>query len=86
MIEQVIVEGQEQGLFRKDLLPSVLARGLFGAVDELALAWLLSKKREFQSTQTSERTRSVHGCELLDKEMLSNFLHNGLNLQCLILH
>jgi TetR/AcrR family fatty acid metabolism transcriptional regulator len=38
-----IEEGQRQGVLRADLDPPLVARALFGALDELALAWLLRR-------------------------------------------
>jgi TetR/AcrR family fatty acid metabolism transcriptional regulator len=41
----LIVEGQESGDFRADLTPRTVARAMFGAMDELALAWVMSKRK-----------------------------------------
>ncbi|HAA54620.1 MAG TPA: TetR family transcriptional regulator [Myxococcales bacterium] len=53
LIEEILVEGIEQKLFRSDLNPEVLSRAVFGAVDELTLAWLLSSRREDTSLEQS---------------------------------
>lgn len=39
----VVDEGQEQGVFRKDLHPRVVARALFGALDGILLTWALGE-------------------------------------------
>jgi TetR/AcrR family fatty acid metabolism transcriptional regulator len=41
LIAGAIVEGQRQGELRADIDPYVMARALFGALDEIALAWLV---------------------------------------------
>lgn len=41
VIATVIHEGQQQGVFRKDLNPRILARALWGGLDGLALTWAL---------------------------------------------
>jgi len=41
VIAGVIRKGQEQGAFRKDLNPRVVARSLFGALDAILLTWAL---------------------------------------------
>lgn len=45
IIRKSIAEGQEQGLFRKDLNPVVCSKILFGALDEMVTNWILSKKK-----------------------------------------
>lgn len=44
IIRQTIVEGQKQGVFRADLKPTVCAKILYGALDEMVTNWILSKK------------------------------------------
>lgn len=39
----VVEEGQRQGSIRPDLPPPVVARALFGALDELALMWVAGR-------------------------------------------
>ncbi len=45
LIRATIEEGQRAGLFRSDLNPKVVAKVLFGALDEMATNWILSKRR-----------------------------------------
>ena len=44
IIRQTIVEGQEQGVFRKDLSATVCSKIFYGALDEMVTNWILSKK------------------------------------------
>ncbi len=44
-IAEVVEEGQREGLIRPGVTPAVFKRMLFGALDELALQWVLSKRR-----------------------------------------
>ena len=44
-IRTAIEEGQAAGLFRSGLNPTVLAKILFGALDEMATNWILSPRR-----------------------------------------
>jgi TetR/AcrR family fatty acid metabolism transcriptional regulator len=41
VIAGVIAEGQREGVVREDVSPRVVARGLWGALDGLALTWAL---------------------------------------------
>jgi TetR/AcrR family fatty acid metabolism transcriptional regulator len=43
VIAGVIRDGQEDGAFRKDLNPRVVARSLFGALDAILLTWALGE-------------------------------------------
>ncbi|MBI2982000.1 MAG: TetR/AcrR family transcriptional regulator [Deltaproteobacteria bacterium] len=47
LVEGILIEGQKQGLFREDLNTHLARRALFGAVDEIALDWLLMKKKRY---------------------------------------
>jgi TetR/AcrR family fatty acid metabolism transcriptional regulator len=44
-IAEMIEQGQREGLIHKEVSPAIFKRMLFGALDELALQWVLSKKR-----------------------------------------
>jgi TetR/AcrR family fatty acid metabolism transcriptional regulator len=45
LIRAAIVDGQRDGVFRADLNPTAAAKMLFGALDEMATTWILSKRR-----------------------------------------
>jgi len=44
LIGEIIEEGQQQGVFRKDLYLSAVKRAFFGALDETVTSWLLAGK------------------------------------------
>ncbi len=45
VIIDVLLQGQELGEFRKDYSARTVARAIFGALDELALSWVMSTSR-----------------------------------------
>ena len=45
LIRAAIEEGQRAGVFRRELNANVAAKVLFGALDEMATNWILSKRR-----------------------------------------
>ncbi|HEY0172159.1 MAG TPA: TetR/AcrR family transcriptional regulator [Pyrinomonadaceae bacterium] len=45
LIREVFEEGQTAGVFRKELKAKLVAKVLFGALDEMATNWILSKRR-----------------------------------------
>ena len=44
LIGEIIEEGQQQGLFRKDLYLGAVKKAFFGAIDETVTSWLLAGK------------------------------------------
>jgi TetR/AcrR family fatty acid metabolism transcriptional regulator len=45
LIRAVIEEGQQAGVFRQDLNTTIVAKVLFGALDEMVTNWVLSRKK-----------------------------------------
>jgi TetR/AcrR family fatty acid metabolism transcriptional regulator len=45
LIRAAIADGQRDGVFRADIRPTVAAKALFGALDEMATNWILSRRR-----------------------------------------
>jgi TetR/AcrR family fatty acid metabolism transcriptional regulator len=48
LLENIIVEGQEKGVFNGNVNVGMVKRAIFGAVDELALEWVLTKKKRYE--------------------------------------
>jgi TetR/AcrR family transcriptional regulator, fatty acid metabolism regulator protein len=44
MLRRTFEEGQRAGVFRKNLNPKLVAKILFGALDEMATNWIISKR------------------------------------------
>jgi TetR/AcrR family fatty acid metabolism transcriptional regulator len=47
LISDVIRDGQEQGVFRKDIIPEIAKRAFFGALDEMSRFWVLSSHKKY---------------------------------------
>ena len=45
LIRETFEEGQRAGVFRRELNPKVVAKVFFGALDEMATNWILSRRR-----------------------------------------
>jgi TetR/AcrR family fatty acid metabolism transcriptional regulator len=45
IIRDVIAEGQAQGAFRRSINPTLAAKLFFGAIDEMATNWILSRRK-----------------------------------------
>lgn len=55
VVRAILEEGQAKGVFRKDLEPRILRRAIFGAVDEMALEWLLMTKKKYSLELCTEQ-------------------------------
>lgn len=53
VISDILEEGKRQGVLRPDLNVSVARRAIFGALDELSLTYILSKKPKYHPTVTA---------------------------------
>src|SRR5215470_17494014 len=45
LIRNAIADAQRQSIFRADVNPTIAAKALFGALDEMATNWILSRRR-----------------------------------------
>jgi TetR/AcrR family fatty acid metabolism transcriptional regulator len=47
LIDDIIKEGQEQGVFKKEIIPGIAKRAFFGALDEMSRFWVLSSHKKY---------------------------------------
>ncbi|MFQ6115009.1 MAG: TetR/AcrR family transcriptional regulator, partial [bacterium] len=59
LIGNLIEEGQEQGLIRKDIHPGLAKRVLFGALDEIATHWVLLKDGKYDLEQSANQIAEI---------------------------
>lgn len=60
IFEKLVVEGQEQGALRADINPFLVKWAFFGALDELSMQWVLSRKRDrFNLDQAADQVVDV---------------------------
>lgn len=57
IIAEIIEQGQQQDIFRKDILSNILKRTIFGALDEVSRVWNLSLETHYSVEET--------GCQLI---------------------
>ena len=58
LLRQIFEEGQRAGMFRKDLNAKVVAKILFGALDEMATNWIISR-RSYKLEPMAEKVMDV---------------------------
>jgi TetR/AcrR family transcriptional regulator, fatty acid metabolism regulator protein len=63
LISDIITEGQEQGVFKRDIIPDIAKRAFFGALDEMSRFWVLSshKKYDIETAATQISEYFLHG-------------------------
>jgi TetR/AcrR family fatty acid metabolism transcriptional regulator len=54
IIRNTIADGQASGAFRKDFNPTIAAKALFGAIDEMATNWILTQRKYALAAQADE--------------------------------
>lgn len=56
LIGEIVEEGQRSGVFREDANPIVVRRAFFGALDEVAMQWILTpgSRRRYRLEPTAE--------------------------------
>ena len=47
IMAEIIIDGQQQGIFRKDAKPEIASRVIFGSLDELSTYLITSKRKRF---------------------------------------
>jgi TetR/AcrR family fatty acid metabolism transcriptional regulator len=55
IISTIIRQGQEKGIFRKDIKPGIAKRAFFGALDEMTRLWVLSPKPPYDIEDTAKQ-------------------------------
>jgi TetR/AcrR family transcriptional regulator, fatty acid metabolism regulator protein len=45
IIRDIVADGQARQVFRRDVNPTLAAKLIFGAIDEMATNWILSRRR-----------------------------------------
>lgn len=44
MLRKIVEHGQSEGVFRRNLHPALVAKAVFGVLDEMVTSWILSEK------------------------------------------
>jgi len=55
IISKILEEGQSGGVFKKEINPMIVKRAIFGAVDEMALEWVLMKKKKYSMQEVADQ-------------------------------
>ena len=59
IISSVVKEGQQRNIFRKEVSPGIVKRALFGALDEMALHFVLVKESRYDIEKTADEIADI---------------------------
>jgi TetR/AcrR family fatty acid metabolism transcriptional regulator len=59
IIGALIAEGQDCGVVRKDVNPTIARRAFFGALDEIAMQWILTPNARYGLAESAEQIADV---------------------------
>jgi TetR/AcrR family fatty acid metabolism transcriptional regulator len=62
IFEGIICDGQKHGSFRDNIDPFLAQWAFFGALDELSIQWVLSKRKRFTLQQAADQILEVFLC------------------------
>ncbi len=77
LIRASVIEGQESGLIRKDLVPGIMKRAIFGALDEMGRYWILSTKRKHSVHEAAVQISDVFIRGMMTEEALKKYAVQG---------
>jgi TetR/AcrR family fatty acid metabolism transcriptional regulator len=55
LISEIILEGQEKGIFRREVNPGIFKRAFFGALDELSRLWVLAPQKKYSISTAAKQ-------------------------------
>ncbi|MBW1785741.1 MAG: TetR/AcrR family transcriptional regulator [Deltaproteobacteria bacterium] len=58
LIGDIVREGQEQGVFDRNVIPGVAKRAFFGALDEMSRFWVLSSRKRYDIEVAADQISS----------------------------
>lgn len=59
IVADIIIKGQDQGIFRSDIIPDVAKRIYFGALDEVTRVWNISLETHYTVDEITHQTLSL---------------------------
>ncbi len=67
IVSRIIHKGQDDGVFRKEVMPGVAKRAFFGALDETARLWILSPNNQYTIEEAAEQISDIFLCGIEKK-------------------
>lgn len=68
IVSTIIKKGQEEKIFRQDILPGIAKRAIFGALDEISRIWNLNLDTTYTVEETARQVADIFQKGILAKE------------------
>ncbi|HEB50218.1 MAG TPA: TetR/AcrR family transcriptional regulator [Desulfobulbus sp.] len=68
IVSTIIRKGQEEGIFRQDILPGIAKRAIFGALDEISRIWNLNLDTTYTVEETARQVADIFQKGILAKD------------------
>ncbi len=68
LISEIIQLGQEQNIYRKDIMPGIAKRAFFGALDEVSRVWSESIGTSYSLEDTTDQILSLFFLGMIEKK------------------
>lgn len=59
IISEIIRQGQTEKVFRQDIMPGIVKRAFFGAIDEMSRLWILNPAHPYTVEQTAREICNI---------------------------
>jgi TetR/AcrR family fatty acid metabolism transcriptional regulator len=59
IISTIIKKGQEDNIYRKDILPGIAKRAIFGALDEIARVWNINLETDYSVEEAAKQVTEM---------------------------
>ncbi len=68
IVSTIIKKGQEEKIFRQDILPGIAKRAIFGALDEISRIWNLNLDTDYTVEETARQVADIFQKGILAKD------------------
>ncbi|HFQ90684.1 MAG TPA: TetR/AcrR family transcriptional regulator [Desulfobulbus sp.] len=68
IVSTIIKKGQEEKIFREDVLPGIAKRAIFGALDEISRIWNLNLETNYTVEETARQVADIFQKGILAKK------------------
>lgn len=72
ILSDIICEGKDLGVFANHINPGITKRAIYGAIDELALNWMLAPKKKYELRAAARHISDIFISGMMVRERPSN--------------
>jgi len=72
ILSTIIKKGQQDNIFRQDILPGIAKRAVFGGLDEISRVWTLNLDTKYTVDEAAQQMSDMFQLGILTQELLSS--------------